>query len=112
MFEEFVIFRAPTGSRYICDPAPADTDNDTVILASAGYEQALVNEGFVTTCTEVEYDTLGDFRSWRKGEENYIVTENELFFNRFVKATELAKRLNLLSRADRVTVFQAILYNE
>jgi aspartyl-tRNA synthetase len=29
-----ILSKWPTGSRYICNPAPTDTDNDTVILVS------------------------------------------------------------------------------
>ena len=41
---------------------------------------------------------------------NLIVTRNDTFFNRFMAASSVAKRLNLLDKADRVAVFQAVLY--
>lgn len=110
-FNEFKIYSYPTGSRYICSPAPVGTDNDTVVFASEGYEQSLAAEGFDYTMSEVDYGTQGLFFSWRKGEDNYIVTTDEEFYNRFVKATDLAKLLNLTRKEHRIALFQAILYN-
>uniref|UniRef100_UPI0019CFC5DE hypothetical protein n=1 Tax=Xanthomonas vesicatoria TaxID=56460 RepID=UPI0019CFC5DE len=60
---------------------------------------------------EVDYGTEGVFLSWRKGDENYLITEDEEFYNRFVKATDLAKLLNLQNKAHRIALFQAILYD-
>lgn len=34
-----ILSKWPTGSRYICNPPPTDTDNDTVILV-ASFEEA------------------------------------------------------------------------
>lgn len=110
-FDEYKIYSYPTGSRYICNPPPIDTDNDTIVLASEGYEEALSADGFDYTMSEVDYGTQGLFLSWRKGENNYIVTTDEEFYNRFVKATNLAKLLNLLRKEHRVALFQAILYD-
>jgi hypothetical protein len=110
-FKEFVIYQYPTGSRYICTPPPVGTDNDTVFLVSEGYHIPLEAEGFTYNMTEVDYGTEGTFLSWRKGDENYIITEDEEFYNRFVKATNLAKLLNLANKAHRVALFQAILYD-
>ena len=110
-FSEFVIYKYPTGSRYICNPPPVGADNDTIVLASEGYEQSLAAEGFDYTMSEVDYGTQGLFLSWRKGEENFIITTDEELYNRFVKATDLAKLLNLGRKEHRVALFQAILYD-
>ena len=111
LLENVIIKKWPTGSRYICNPPVTDTDNDTVALVEKGYENCFMSCGWSSSCTDVEYDTEGLFRSWRNGDENYIVTTDEEFYNRFVKATELAKKLNLLNRSDRVLLFQSILYD-
>lgn len=110
-FEETVICSYPTGSRYICNPPPQDTDNDTVILVNGYYDwaQLLLNEGW-EDCGQ--YDQGGDFRAFRKGEENYIVTEEDNFFLSYVKATEGARALNLLDKDQRIALFQAILQTE
>lgn len=109
-FKEAVIASYPTGSRYICNPAPTDTDNDTVILVNGFYDwpTLLEKDGWVR-CTEGEY--IGhdsEFLAFRKGEENYIVTEDPQFYSSYVKATEGAKALNLLNKEDRIALFQAV----
>ena len=110
-FDDYRIAAYPTGSRYICTPPPQGTDNDTVILAKVGYEKALEEQGFHYNMSEVDYETEGHFLSWRKGEENYIVTCEQEFYDRFVKATDLAKLLNLKNKAHRIALFQAVLYD-
>jgi len=47
----------------------------------------------------------------RKGEINLIITTSKDFFDKFVKATEMAKEQNLLLKDERITLFQKILYN-
>lgn len=108
-FKDCVLKSHPTGSRYICNPPVMDTDNDTVILVNGYYnwEEMLSNEGW-EDCG-IDYDSIdGDFRAYRKGEENYIVTEDEDFFFSYVKATEGAKALNLLNKEDRIKLFAAV----
>ncbi|WP_181950862.1 hypothetical protein [Aurantiacibacter spongiae] len=52
----------------------------------------------------------GGFRSWRRGDLNIVTTTSSEFYDRFETATELAKRFNLLDKADRIALFQAVLY--
>lgn len=108
-FEETVLLSYPTGSRYICNPPVMDTDNDTVFLVNGYYDYAsiLLNDGW-EDCGEC-YELPGEFRAFRKGEENYICTEDEKFFDAYVKATDGAKALNLLKKEDRITLFHSIL---
>lgn len=107
-FEDIIIKSYPTGSRYICNPAPKDTDNDTVILVNGfyDYDTILRDDGW-EDCGP-DYDNVGEFRAYRKGEENYIVTEDPEFYDSYVKATEGAKALNLLKKEDRIALFQAV----
>lgn len=102
-----VIKSYPTGSRFICDPPPTDTDNDTVILVNGFYDwqSALEKEGWDDGG---DYGG-GDFISFRKGEENYICTEDPDFFSDYVKATNGAKALNLLKKKDRIALFEAVI---
>jgi len=106
-FEDVVFRSQPTGSRYICTPPPKDTDNDTVFLVNGyhDWKAALLDDGW-DFCGDYEF--AGRFAAFRKGQENYIVTEDEDFFNRYVFATEAARALNLLNKEDRITLFQAI----
>lgn len=126
-----LIMIEPVGSRITCNPAPENTDQDWLILVdsseagkygkdwkfdenrlleiddqicSIGYEC----EGSVELYTG---DARGSFRSWRKGDVNLIVTHEHAFFDRFITATHLAHRFNLLKKSDRISLFQAVLYN-
>lgn len=103
---------SPTGSRYICDPAPTDTDEDYVCLADATTDLALLAAGFEQTTEVGAYVEMPEFFAWRCGEFNVITTESGEFYRLFVEATEEAKRLNLTSKVDRVALFQRVLYNE
>lgn len=106
-FKDTVLRSYPTGSRYICNPAPKDTDNDTVVLVNGYYEwpDLLEKEGW-ERCGE-DYGDDGS-QAFRKGEENYIVMEDEELFKKWIYATEAAKALNLLKKEDRIALFSAI----
>lgn len=101
---------APTGSRVICNPPPTDTDEDIVVLVrnTTVACQQLLDAGFDATVND-DYDIDG-FVSLRRGALNLIVTKDESFYSAFVAATHVAQKLNLLNKADRVSLFQAVLY--
>jgi hypothetical protein len=100
------------GSRVTCDPAPTYTDEDVLLLTDD-------IETLIGDCIEVGFVRDGDhkasypkeFVSLRSGELNFIVTDNEEFYNKFMLATHVCKSLNVMSKINRITVFQAILYN-
>jgi len=101
------------GSRVTCTPAPTDTDEDVLLLTDD--LNTLIGD-----CIEVGFDRDGDhkssypteFVSLRSGTINFIVTDNEEFFEKFMLATHVCKSLNVLNKSDRITVFQAILYGK
>lgn len=106
----------PVGSSVTCDPPVLDTDRDFLVMAKEGMVNelyaALVKSGWVTTSID-EYASTSDekpFRSYRKGKANYIVTDCKEYHKKFMYATYLAKRFNLLHKADRVDLFNCILY--
>ena len=101
-----------TGSRYICSPAPTTTDEDYIALMPPGMEMALEVAGFETTTDPDKYADLPQFISFRRGEFNVIVTNDKDFYSLFVEATEKAKSLNLLNKADRISLFRSIIYGE
>ena len=110
---EHVIQWRKTGSRVICDPPPADTDDDYVVLVSDlnRFLGALDGVGFgldgsVPNCPLNAFV----FVSMTLGKTNLISTQNEDFYKRFCAATHVAKKLNLLKKEDRVSLFQAVLY--
>lgn len=56
-----------------------------------------------------------EFRSLKKDNINYIITDNPTFYEQFCKATAIAKDLNLLDKKDRVRLFRIVMkqfYNQ
>ncbi|MCB9020157.1 MAG: hypothetical protein H6546_07495 [Chitinophagales bacterium] len=102
-----------TGSRFICDPPPMDTDEDYIIYGGNLHiiEEILYKAGFKFT-TDPDYDGGNWFLTFRLNEFNIIATDSEAFFERFVSATLLAKSRNLLDKSDRIALFQKILYGD
>lgn len=116
----------PTGSRYICNPAPTDTDEDWICLTkdtdwyyseysnlipdllTAGYD---IGGSDIPDVAQDSPDPEYGFSSWKCGMVNLIITDSVDFYNAFVEATEKAKAQNLLLKADRVELFQQIVYD-
>ena len=108
----------PVGSRVTCSPPPMDTDEDFLLLVDDLFKSAndLKNIGFTTGMTpEQEEDyvalarvSMSSFKSLRFGDVNYIVTQSYFFFERFLTATHICKKLNLLDKSDRIMVFNAV----
>lgn len=106
----------PTGSRYICNPPPTDTDDDTVILVD-DLETAtkhLLEDGWDIPLSD-NYKDMKNLDGWFSAKKkvddvlkNYIVMADLDKFNNWVKATEVAKRLNLLDKKDRIFLFSVI----
>jgi hypothetical protein len=106
-----------TGSRVICNPAPTDTDEDFVVWLNEAPEQvtdsvAYLKQNGWTPDENANYEKLKEygFISLKKNKMNIIYTISDTFYQRFVLATNLAKRLNLLDKQDRIALFQAVLY--
>ena len=107
----------PVGSRVTCDPAPTNTDQDYLVLTNDPYE-------FRAACFDAGFELGGSleldaflplnetnrFSSYTLNDANLIVTTDTEFFKRFMAATSVAKHLNLLKKADRISLFQAVLY--
>jgi len=95
------------GSRVTCNPAPTDTDEDFLVYDKFFLQtSALRISGFALE----SYGHLDSkFKSYRKGNTNVILTTNKEFYTEFLFATSVAKKLNLLEKKDRVTLFEAIM---
>lgn len=101
-----------TGSRFICNPPPMDTDEDYIVYGNLNLiEEVLYQSGFKLTA-DPKYEGGRWFLTFRLNEFNLIVTDSDVFFERFVAATLLAKRHNLLDKSDRIALFQKILYGD
>ena len=110
---------APVGSRVTCDPAPLTTDCDWLVLIDrekwSEFQTHLDRLGWKQGGSEIpeESNTLDDnakFTSFTFGEDNLICTLSPAFFRRFLAATSVSKRLNLMVKKDRIALFQAVLY--
>jgi hypothetical protein len=108
----------PTGSRFICEPAPTTTDEDyLVVLQKADYIEplrtALDAAGFEWDVGEGYEEGTEDqkFWSYRRDDLNLLITADHEFARRHKLATQVCKALNLLEKKDRITVFQALLYD-
>lgn len=99
----------PTGSRFICDPPPMDTDEDTMILVEEGALEYAVNDLKNQSWEMGGSEVPGNPSRWisfRKDFYNFIVTDSKTFYDQMVAATMEAKRLNLLKKEDRVALFR------
>ncbi len=122
LIEKHCIDIKQTGSSVICNPAPTGTDIDFVVLTKPDefweVVRNLFNADYAIGGSEVmdandEYAAQDQdgFTSFKKGLINYIVTKDKTFFENFVHATNIAQKLNLLNKKDRVALFQIILYD-
>ena len=111
------IRHALVGSRVTCNPAPQNTDQDVLVLVAdhASFRQHILTQGYTIDGSMVmdvamPLDVADRFTSYSKDEINLIVTEDKKFYRRFLAASSVAKRLNLLDKSDRIALFQAVLY--
>ncbi len=104
----------PVGSRVTCVPPPTDTDQDYLVWTNSHTKTCLA-------LAADEWDSLGSgpsddelscgigWCSFRKGEDNIILTWDRGFYDSFLCASAAAAALNLLSKADRISLFQVIM---
>jgi hypothetical protein len=100
-----------TGSREICNPAPTDTDDDYLVTCpNIASHKMLVKclEASGWTLSGKEYALSAGSQSWRRGDQNLIVTSDSILAQRWKTATHICKRLNALKKQDRIDVFQAV----
>lgn len=111
----------PTGSRYICNPPITTTDVDFVLFVEdiqAAYKQLRETSwkiGGEDNKTYGEPEVNGWFSAKKKINEalvNYIVVSDQDQFSKWVTATELAKKLNLLKKEDRIALFEVVVKGE
>lgn len=98
------------GSQAVPGGATEMSDTDWLILT---YDRGallshLQEEGYENRSGE--YYPMKDFVSLRKGMSNVLVVGEESYFNRFVDACVLAKRLKLVDRGHRLILHKYILY--
>lgn len=124
VIRSFVYAEALVGSRVTCNPAPTDTDLD--VLVKVPYIESSGSNHYVRSKYDVMRGVLigagwtlggsgdgdGEFESWTKGEVNLILTAESEFYDKFIAATSVCTRLNLMGKEDRKALFRACLYAE
>lgn len=104
-----------TGSAVICNPPVLNSDKDFIICAT---NPRLLIEFLVKNNFEVSLNNDGTYKfnpddgitCLRRDEVNLVVTASRDFYLKFVEATDLAKKLNLLEKSQRIALFQYVLY--
>lgn len=117
------------GSRVTNNPAPKDSDHDFLVRVPEAEWKSVTDyltwAGYTNESDDGQYSIPPgalSFQSWRYegaigvhkdqvGEVNLLLTIDDEFVKRHRAATGLCKRLNLPVKADRVAVFQAVLYH-
>lgn len=112
----------PVGSRVTCNPAPTDTDADYLVFVepfnATRFLECMAPEGFEAGGSRVEENSQelingeNAFVSFTLGEVNLIVTSHWAFYSAFLAATSVSKRLNIMDKADRIALLQAVLYSK
>lgn len=122
-YKKIWLMAARVGSRVTCVPAPTDTDEDWLILCAEErwrlLEDQLISDGWALDGSDISDDANEIAKDERfvsfsntvdAVRVNFIITRSPEFYRRFIAGTDFAKRLNLLQKADRVALFQAVLY--
>lgn len=117
-FKKHIKKYAYVGSRATCVPAPTDTDKDIIIYTDDCHAMVMASHihGFTIGGSliknKMHLTQKPDFISIRKGELNLIITEKIEHFNNFILASNIAKKLNVLLKEDRIALFHAIMFGE
>ncbi len=100
------------GSRITCNPAPTGTDQDYLVELNHGFsiDALLQSEGFMAEGSDLYDGNPNTFTSYRRADVNLIVSDDPEFCRLHRAATYVCKRLNLMDKDDRISVFQAVLY--
>lgn len=117
LLEPFASKMELVGSRITCNPPPMNTDQDILVFTHrrANYsviKDILQKNGFTTAGAQEEYPGSGEeFLPYKNAAKdiNFIITMNEEYFDKFMVATSVAKKLNLLKKEDRVMLFEAVI---
>jgi hypothetical protein len=103
----------PVGSRVTCVPPPVGTDQDYLMFVDAGVQRfdviiALLLDDW-NHGGSCEPGEEGDgWATFRKDDENIILTWDLDFHDSFLAASAGAKALNLLNKEERIILFQAV----
>lgn len=102
---------AYVGSRVTCNPAPTDTDRDILVLCVEGELREVMQQIYDAggdACGDKDYGD--DMVAMRLGaEDNYLLTENEDYYEKFIAVTAVARGLNIMDKSSRHAMFKCLL---
>lgn len=107
-----VIKWEPVGSQMIKGAPGPGSDRDYLLMTSDW--NTVINQFL-----EMEFSHDGEdsgyttdnphrFVSMRKGDYNFVVTQDDWFYERFMRAQKLAERLGVTNKEDRIDLFRAV----
>jgi len=100
---------APTGSRVICDPPVMDTDDDWLVFVPCGLQEEALDYLDARGAAHIaKQDQYPDGVCYRYGEVNLVLLWDFACFYRWVATTYWAARLNLRDKAERTSMFAAL----
>lgn len=107
----FPLATYPTGSAYIVDRQSA-ADKDLVVLFET-FDEA---QTYIAEATSMDWDVCGQdygddgshFKAIRRGDDNQIIVWDYVQFIRWVAFTELAKKLGMSAKMERVELSKAL----
>lgn len=101
-----------TGSSVICNPPVTNTDIDFMFYTRdmAKFEAHLLKQGWKRGGSG--FETESNWIALRKDNLNYLLTDDNAYYEKFETATKLATKLNLLDKQQRITLFHFITEGE
>ena len=104
-------FMCPVGSQTIPGAAHDKSDHDFLVLTKDRIPEVFSELGYDLLSGGRHYEpSEGKFNSWIKDGVNFVATDEEYFAKKFLAANAVAQRLSLIKKADRIALFQAVLY--
>lgn len=100
------------GSRVTCEPPVMDTDCDIIVLCDQpGQLPALRDAVYLYGGEQCgrDYDDECPLLPMRLDEYNYLLTDSEQYYREFLRATAIAKHLNIQCKDDRKALFACML---
>ena len=112
--QDDIIAWKPTGSYIICSPPVENTDRDILIHVKDVHrvDTELSKQDWELCGKDYPRQEEFGFVAYRKGIYNLIVTSNENYFYLFSQATDLAKKLNLKEKQQRIDLFHYIIESQ
>lgn len=95
-----------TGSAYICKGLGVKPNDIDIMVLVDNYDSFIKTHlSKAEPCGDQESQNSFKFRAYRDGLFNILVTDSEIYFDRWALATHIAKQLKLTNKQDRVILF-------